>query len=244
MSAATYGSDGSITDAELLGIDDGLTTQIPVGGGAGVGMVWTTATGTGAPVRAGSPTMTGVPLAPTIGLSNLTNLKVPKHVDDATGLADTTITVSANNEVTNASQPSFLAYNSVTDANVTGDGTPFTVIFDAEVFDQNANFDGTSTFTAPVTGKYRFTAVVLLGELAANHTSLELYINTSNRDYYHYGVGSIALQQAVSVSVLADMDATDTAVITVAVTGGSIVVDVIGGAGTDHFTYFCGELVN
>jgi len=58
MSAATYGSDGSITDAELLGIDDGLTTQIPVGGGAGVALVWTTATGTGAPVRAGSPTFT------------------------------------------------------------------------------------------------------------------------------------------------------------------------------------------
>ena len=38
---------------------DGLTTQILVGGGAGVEAVWTTATGTGAPVRAGGPTLTG-----------------------------------------------------------------------------------------------------------------------------------------------------------------------------------------
>jgi len=53
MAATTYGSDGSITDAELLGIDDGATTELPVGGGAGSAMVWTTATGTGAPVRAG-----------------------------------------------------------------------------------------------------------------------------------------------------------------------------------------------
>ncbi len=60
VSGATYGSDGSITDAELLTFDDGLTNEILVGGGAGVAPVWTTATGTGAPVRAGSPTITGV----------------------------------------------------------------------------------------------------------------------------------------------------------------------------------------
>ena len=37
---------------------DGATTQVLVGGGAGVLAVWTTATGTGAPVRAGTPTFT------------------------------------------------------------------------------------------------------------------------------------------------------------------------------------------
>jgi len=36
----------------------GTTGQIPVGGGASSAIVWTTATGTGAPVRAGSPTFT------------------------------------------------------------------------------------------------------------------------------------------------------------------------------------------
>lgn len=58
VAGATYGSDGTISDAELLGVDDGLTTQLFVGGGAGVAGVWTTATGTGAPVRADSPTFT------------------------------------------------------------------------------------------------------------------------------------------------------------------------------------------
>lgn len=52
ISAATYGSDSSISNAELLTLDDGATTEILVGGGAGVAPVWTTATGTGAPVRA------------------------------------------------------------------------------------------------------------------------------------------------------------------------------------------------
>lgn len=37
----------------------GTLVQVLVGGGAGTKAVWTTATGTGAPVRAGSPTFTG-----------------------------------------------------------------------------------------------------------------------------------------------------------------------------------------
>jgi hypothetical protein len=56
---ATYTADASITDAELQTLDDGATTEILVGGGAGSAPVWTTATGTGAPVRAGSPALTG-----------------------------------------------------------------------------------------------------------------------------------------------------------------------------------------
>jgi len=48
--------DVTATAATVNTIDDGLTTQILVGGGASVSPVWTTATGTGAPVRAISPT--------------------------------------------------------------------------------------------------------------------------------------------------------------------------------------------
>lgn len=65
VAGATYGSDSSISDAELLTLDNGATTELLVGGGAGSAPVWTTATGTGAPVRAGSPTMTGTPLVGT-----------------------------------------------------------------------------------------------------------------------------------------------------------------------------------
>uniref|UniRef100_A0A6M3K7W2 Putative tail collar domain protein n=1 Tax=viral metagenome TaxID=1070528 RepID=A0A6M3K7W2_9ZZZZ len=59
----------------LLGLD-GATTTIAVGGGTGVAPVWTTATGTGAPVRATSPTLV-TPLlgTPTSGvLTNATGL--------------------------------------------------------------------------------------------------------------------------------------------------------------------------
>jgi len=58
LAGTTYGSDGSISDADLLSVDDGATTTIAVGGGVGSPIVWTTATGTGAPARADSPTFT------------------------------------------------------------------------------------------------------------------------------------------------------------------------------------------
>ena len=55
----------------MIGVDQtgsGLTTQVLVGGGDNIKPVWTTATGTGAPVRAGSPTFTGIPLSTTAAL--------------------------------------------------------------------------------------------------------------------------------------------------------------------------------
>ena len=58
---ATKIGDGSITSAEFQTLDDCATTELFVGGGAGNAPVCTSATGTGAPVRAGSPTFSGTP---------------------------------------------------------------------------------------------------------------------------------------------------------------------------------------
>jgi hypothetical protein len=56
-----YGSiDGSTVFIVNTVGSSGLTTQVLVGGGAGVSPVWTTATGTGSPVRAESPTISPV----------------------------------------------------------------------------------------------------------------------------------------------------------------------------------------
>lgn len=51
--------DVTASAASVNAVDDGTTAQIPVGGGPGSAMVWTTAQGSGAPVRAVSPTLTG-----------------------------------------------------------------------------------------------------------------------------------------------------------------------------------------
>ena len=73
--------------SNLLGTAaDGATTAVLVGGGTGVLPVWTTATGTGAPVRAGSPTLTGNAVADVLAVNAL-NLSVGEKVtfDDGTG---------------------------------------------------------------------------------------------------------------------------------------------------------------
>ena len=56
VNGVTLTDAGWFNDLDAVGYD-GLTTQILVGGGAGVAAVWTAATGSGAPVRATSPTI-------------------------------------------------------------------------------------------------------------------------------------------------------------------------------------------
>ena len=63
------------------------------------------------------------------------------------------VSISANNEITMSSQPAFMAYSNT--QNNIAVGSNVSITFENERFDQNADFDGTSTFTAPVTGKYQ-----------------------------------------------------------------------------------------
>lgn len=108
VGAATYGSDGSISDAELLTLDNGATTTILVGGGAGSAPVWTTATGTGSPVRATAPTFTGQvsinASGSTIGLSvdgNKTSANLGQFINDNDGaVGDSSVTITKTGGVT------------------------------------------------------------------------------------------------------------------------------------------------
>lgn len=53
-------------------------------------------TGTGSVVMSASPTFTGLPVAPTVTLTNLTDTAIPKHTSDAVGLADSVIKEDAS----------------------------------------------------------------------------------------------------------------------------------------------------
>lgn len=155
-------------------------------------------------------------------------------------LQDSTVIVTDNGEMTNASQPAFLAYQGTTDNNVTGDGTTYTLgdtdvgTTLTEVFDQNSDFvagaSGGATFTAPVTGRYKFNLFLRLG--GTTMTAGNINVVTSNRTYrYGKPVGTSTSFQGMGQSVLADMDASDTATFTVVMTDGSGKVDdIIGGA--------------
>ncbi len=155
--------------------------------------------------------------------------------DAATAPEYKTLKVLSTGEATNPSQPAFLAYNSVTDANVTGDGTEVTVDFDTEVFDQGSDF-AADVFTAPVTGKYQLSTMVYLTGLEAGDT-LNLKIITSNRTYLY---ASATPNTSTTLSILVDMDAADTAYVTLLISGGDKDVSIYGAA--TPFTIFSGFL--
>ena len=137
----------------------------------------------------------------------------------------------------NPMKPAFLAYNSSTDSNVTGDGTVYTVDFDTEVFDQHGDF-ASDTFTAPIGGKYLLsTSVYYLGMTDA--TSLYIALTTSNRTYYHQLAIGNAANNSMPLTVVADMDAGDTAYVTITGTAGTKNIDVYGAAAAQTFISGC-----
>jgi hypothetical protein len=106
--------------------------------------------------------------------------------------------------------------------NVTGDGTVYTVVWDTEHDDIGGNVSS-GVFTAPVTGRYLLTTSVQLTGFT-DHTWLQPSIFTTSRTYYGYPLGDLEAgegNQSHPVTVIADMDANDTAYSRVAVGGGS-----------------------
>lgn len=179
------------------------------------------------------------PSVVTVKCTGLTDLKVPKHTSDAVGLADTTITVSANNEVTNASQPCFSVKPNVAQTNIAV-GSAVTVVFDVEVFDVGSNF-ASNTFTAPITGKYQLNASIYLGQIDSAATYYRVKLVTSNREYISdFDVSKFSgdvTYWTIPISVLADMDAGDTAYLAVTQTGGTQQTTI------QNTCYFSGHLV-
>ena len=176
--------------------------------------------------------------------ANITDNAVVAGDGGAKGVQGRTVLISDNGEMTNPSQPAFLAYNSVTDANVTGDNTLVTVEFDTERYDQGGNFDGTSTFTAPVSGRYLFCASIILDDMDLDtYEEIKIYLVTSNMSYksgYDKGTYDTLGQRSLVINALVDMDANDTVTTQVRARGGAKTVDIFGGG--EGFTYFSGAL--
>ena len=139
--------------------------------------------------------------------------------------------VSTAGEINYPLQPAFLAYLNTGVTNVTGDGTVYTIIYDTEVYDQNGDFNlATSTFTAPVTGKYKVNLVIRMqggtsisssvGRIVASNLTYRMsqpIINTPPGGT----VGHMGL--------LIDMDAADTFTVTIATTDSGGKIDDVSG---------------
>ncbi len=141
-------------------------------------------------------------------------------------------------EITHPRQSCFLAFNA-SGNNVTGDGTVYKPNFNNTFYDQGGDFNGTTnTFTSPVTGRYLFFNKIALTTIgSALFTSGEVDLVTSNRTYiaqqvYVGIVRSSGNQFAFNFLQYADMDAGDTAIINVIVSGSTKTITV---AGTTYF---------
>ena len=147
--------------------------------------------------------------------------------------------INAIGAVTKPLQPAFSAYLSGTQSNIAV-GSDVTISFAAERFDQNADFNTSNyTFVAPVTGKYLLSVSVQLSnslDSAANYYQAKLV--TSNKTYEDVldpDFGQDNLYFPLEFSVLADMDADDTAIVKVKQTAGSQQTNVDS---QSHFTGF------
>jgi hypothetical protein len=146
--------------------------------------------------------------------------------------------------VTMPLQPAFSVNNApTTQANI-AINTVVTITWSGERFDQNADFDlGANSFTAPVTGKYQFNLVIRLESVDIDADYYIISIVTSNVEYKYIFDPVFASDPAyfsVNLSVLADLDASDTAYTTIYQSGGAAQTDITGDA---TYTYFTGYLV-
>jgi len=122
-----------------------------------------------------------------------------------------------------ATDVKFLAYPASSGTNATGAGTLYTAVYGTEVYDTANAFDGTSTFTAPETGKYLFTVSVTFSGVTAAGDGFDIQLHTSNRTYQtsHNVTNKLSGQPHQMFSVIADMDSSDTAIVKILGTGES-----------------------
>lgn len=182
-----------------------------------------------------------------IGIDNNASDSFKISASTALGTTDTFIMTTAG-ERTMPLQPAFLVNLDSSVLNVTGDGTVYTIAWDNEVFDQGSDFNiGTFTFTAPVTGRYLLSLRIRATNLSSSAiTDIRGRIVTSNQQYNVYNNTSSGTPSndgpGDGATVLADMDAGDTASATLDGSGGSKTINIIGTTSSAFNTFFSGNL--
>ena len=150
---------------------------------------------------------------------------------------NTNLKIDSNGHVTMPNQSAFLV--SGTAQNNIANGT--TLQFGTEVFDQNSDF-ASNTFTAPVTGRYQLSFSIRFVELDSAASYYIIRLETSNRNYNPIFSGNIfssdVTYYSYQFSILADMDANDTASVIFVQSGGTTQVD-----NDPSNAYFSGYLV-
>ena len=140
--------------------------------------------------------------------------------------------IDADGHTTMPTQPAFQANLTSAFSNFAVN-TDNTVPFATERFDQNADYNNsTYIFTAPVTGKYQLNVHLLIEDVQNTPTYYQLKLVTSNKIYYETfdprGLDQNTSYYCLQSSPLADMDASDTAIVYIYQAGGNATSDING----------------
>ena len=137
--------------------------------------------------------------------------------------------------ITKPLQPAFYATLSASVDPVSA--SDYNPIFNNEIFDNNADYNTTNyTFTAPVTGRYLLVSAIR-GYAVTTSFSIAHTIVSSNRNYTSSVGRFYGDEYLCTIVALADMDASDTAIVLVNTNESSFYIT--GGT----YSYFHGHLV-
>lgn len=161
--------------------------------------------------------------------------------------------ISSSGAMTLPSQPSFLAYLSTNASAVTGDGSPYTLLCDTEIFDKSSSYNtSTGVFTAPTIGAaqgiYQFdVGVTLAAGTISTSTSFIVKLQTTQFNFLPIAINpnaaTISAGLTQTFSLKAQMAPGDTAFVVITVAGLiAATVSIAGGA--NILTYFSGALLN
>jgi hypothetical protein len=158
-------------------------------------------------------------------------------LDLRSGEDTSVINADAAGHVTMPKQSAFLANPSTNQLNF-ATSSNVQVEFGTERFDQNGDF-ASHTFTAPVTGRYQLSASLRIQSLDTAADYYQLRLATSNQTYspvIEPKFSSDPLYWTLTLSLLVDMDANDTANVNVRQQSGTQQADI------DSESYFSGFL--
>lgn len=141
----------------------------------------------------------------------------------------------------------FSAITDTTKTNVTGDGTAYTIIYDAELYDIGNDYNAaTGVFTARRNGYYQFDASVRLENITGGATDAEFYIVTTDGTYMLYA-GALDKDSgnkfSMSGSITTYMEATDTAYVAVKTSGGTKTDDITDASAVPRVCHFSGTQI-